>query len=151
MPTTSPTRQLARSPRRALLIDLDTLSRDRGHHLDTAQLRQRLETVLACAGEIDHILAAAAPHTVARYLAELVSLRLPVATAVARHRTAPRVLFERAEHLISVGYTEIVLAAGHRSLGVLCRHPKVATIVCAPAKSLSHHLRSCATQVITLC
>ncbi|MCO1580527.1 hypothetical protein M8C13_32710 [Crossiella sp. SN42] len=139
----------ARARRRALLIDLDTLTIEDGVRASAALLRSRLEAVLAAAGAVEHVLAAAHPATLARYLPELVALHLPVACA--RTRGATSILLDRAWHLVGIGYTEIVLATGHHRFSALCEHPALTTsTVCAPPKTLAATLRRRASHVVIL-
>ncbi|WHT22559.1 hypothetical protein N8J89_16295 [Crossiella sp. CA-258035] len=139
-------------PRRALLIDLDNITYQDGSRVSAACLRGRLEAVLARTGPVDHVLAAGPPSTVARYLAELVELRVPVVTSTSRSRKADTVLIERAEHLISTGYTEIVLASACGRFSVLCGRAGVSvTIVCVAADAVARELRAGATEVLAVC
>ncbi|MBP2477642.1 hypothetical protein JOF53_006514 [Crossiella equi] len=139
------------APRRALLIDLDSMVRDDGTWLTQQQLRARLEDVLAQAVPVNHLLAAGRRETVARYIEPISVLHLPVKLAPSVTGGVAEALLERGRHLLDVGYTELFLASGHHQLAPLCQHPGLArSVVCTQEHGLSWQLRTTATEVILL-
>lgn len=131
----------------AVLIDLENFLHGAKGLLTPEQARQFLTRAMRLVPDSGHCIAVAPARVIARYIALLHELSIPIAVVEPGPNAADLALLEQAKHLASIGFRRFVVLSGDHIFTELCRaYPT--TVIVRNNRALAKALREAAESVV---